>query len=237
MGRANHIDGLFIKLAQRDIRGHAYRALTPRAQAAINDLCLFYWEGSRENPIVLTQRWLAHRLSINPKTAGKVIDDLESHWFLNLERFGKLTGPLGERGALYRLTWLPTSDGHPAGHDSRGWLPEIPARDAVRIGPSTRRRKVVNAGQDASGRGHNRSVLTPGVALLNVTKNLGGAAPTASFAIRLSADELATRNSNSLPLFGEPVVLRFSIQHASDPIGISRFHPTVGRQISHMISR
>jgi hypothetical protein len=166
MGRDNHVDGLFVKLAQRDIRSAAYKALGAWSRNAVVELDMTYWETLRENPIVLTQRWLADRLGIDPKTAAHVIDDLETHKFLELERIGKLTGPLGDRGALYRLTWLPTSDGAKATFDNRWWQPSIPASNAARLGASARDIRRAERGKKGLERTNFRPVLEPSNELL-----------------------------------------------------------------------
>ena len=144
MARDNHISGLFLKLAQKDYRSAAFRALKPWAKLAMFELDMSYWEGPRENPIVITRLWLAERLGVDPKTAAAAIDDLAAHWFLDRESAGRMTGPLGERGARYRMAWLPTSDGHPAQFDHRNWAPPIAVRNAVKLGASTREKKDIS---------------------------------------------------------------------------------------------
>ncbi len=182
MGRDNHVEGLFVKIAQRDLRSHAYKALGASSRNAIFELDLTYWETARQNPITLTQRWLADRLGIDPKTAGKVIDDLETHRFLDLVRFGKLTGPLRERGAEYRMTWLPTSDGAKATFESRGWLPSIPASHAAKLGASARDIRRVERGRTGLERTSFRPVLEPSNELLTKLQSL--AAPKKKVASR-----------------------------------------------------
>lgn len=166
MGRDNHINGLFARLSQRDMRCPAYLALATTSRLAIFELDLAYWESIRANPITLTQRWLAERMGIDPKTAARIIDDLEAHRFLELIRFGKITGPLGDRGAQYRLTWHPTNDGHKATFDNRGWLPGIPAKNAAKIGASARDIRRVEAGGKGLERTGFRRVVEPSLELV-----------------------------------------------------------------------
>lgn len=237
MGRLNHMDGLFTKLSQKDIRSAAFKAIGARSQAAITHLTMSYWEGARANPQVITQRWLADRIHANPKTAGKVIDDLETHWFLELERKGKLTGPLGERGALYRLTWLPTSDGHPPGHDSRRWLPQVKLPSVAKTNASTRRLLPSNAARIGARRGKSGSVEAP-------TDSAWPAAGKASVPrVFETPTDLAksrhsdTRNGNPLSACERSARPSFLIGHAAGTVAVSIFHPITARQISHMISR
>jgi hypothetical protein len=136
MSRANHITGLFARLSQRDMRCPAYKALSPWARCAIIELDLHYWETGRLNPVTLTQRWLAGYLGVDPKTAARVLDELEGHWFLEPTRLGRTTGPHNMRGAEYRMVWLPTSDGAQATFDHRGWQPALPPYTGV-SGPPT----------------------------------------------------------------------------------------------------
>lgn len=143
---ARVLNGLFVALLQRDVRSAAFQALSAKARCAIIELDMSYWETNRLNPLVLTQRWLASRLKINPKTASHILLELETHWFLEPTRIGRLTGPNSDRGAEYRMTWLPTSDGVPATFDSRKWSPPIPSYDASRKGASTGRKTPLNAG-------------------------------------------------------------------------------------------
>ncbi len=130
MARDNYTKGLFAKFSQRDMRSQAYKNLSALAKVAIFELELHYWESGRSNPIEITQRWLAELICCNPKTAGKVITSLEGYKFLEVERIGKMKGPLRARAAIYRLTWHPDNEGQPPTHDYRQWTPPIP--------PSTR---------------------------------------------------------------------------------------------------
>jgi hypothetical protein len=175
VGRTNHVNGLFAKFAQRDLRGEAFKALGPQARLALLELEMSYWELGRTNPMVLTQRWLAHRMAIDPKTAARAIDELETHWFIRLERMGRTTGPLGDRGALYRLCWQPTNDGQPATFENRGWLPNITHRNAAKLGASTRTLKAIDAGESGLQRTTFRSVQGACSELLIQLQKRGGA--------------------------------------------------------------
>lgn len=119
MARENYTKGLFAKFSQRDMHSKAYRNLCARAKVAIFELDLHYWESGRSNPIEITQRWLAELICCNPKTAGKVITSLDDHGFLEIERMGKLKGPLRARAAVYRLTWHPDNEGQLATYNYR----------------------------------------------------------------------------------------------------------------------
>lgn len=149
---ARVIDGLFVALRQRDLRSAAYRDLSANARCSIVELDLWYWENGRINPLVLTQRWLASHMNVNPKTATRILAELETHWFLELERIGKMTGPNGQRGSLYRMTWLPSNDGVPASFASRGWMPPIPASGAPEKGASTGQMRRMDGAAKGGGR-------------------------------------------------------------------------------------
>lgn len=237
MGRANHTNGLFTQLAQKDIRGAAYSALGARARATITELTMSYWEGTRANPQVITQRWLADRIQANPKTAAKVINELESHWFLELERKGKTTGPLGERGSLYRLTWLPTSDGHPPGNDSRGWLPEIIINDVSKTDAYTHPRGTRSAAITGSGRGSNRGVGTDTRIGESKRRSAGSARASAITSPAIAEPSGDTRNDSDLSCCEPPLQRPFSIYHATGVASLSMFHPMASAKVSYVISR
>jgi len=97
--------------------------------------------------MVLSNLWVAKQLGVDPKTAAKVLVELDDHGFLRLDRFGKITGPTAERGTRYRLTWHPTNDGSPATFENRAWLPKIPPSNAVKKGSSTRELRALERGR------------------------------------------------------------------------------------------
>ena len=100
---------------------------------------MHYWESNRQNPIELPERWLADALGCNPKTARRVIGELDDYGFIRLERKGKLKGALKGRAAIYRLTWQPDNEGTKPSQDYLQF-PMLPAnRDAHEKGASTRR--------------------------------------------------------------------------------------------------
>ena len=183
MARGNHIPGLFARMAQRDMRSESYKALGPWARCAILELDLYYWETGRQNPLVLTQRWLAAQLSIDPKTAAKILEELEAHGFLELLRFGKMTGPTGERGALYRMTWQPTNDGMPASFENRGWMAKIPSTNVGKSTASTGEIVPFDAGRKGSERTTFRDVgptAKEALAKVKAQRNQGHKSPLAA---------------------------------------------------------
>ena len=158
MARRNHTDGLFAKLSQRMLRCTAYRGLSPFGKNAVIELEMNYWESNRANPIELPERWLAEVLGCNPKTARRVITELDDWGFIAMERRGKLKGPLKSRAAVYRLTWQPDNEGSPATNDYRGYQEIKSKSDARKNGALTRQNGNIRAPKSNAARSNFRSV-------------------------------------------------------------------------------
>ncbi len=158
MARVNHIRGLFARLSQRDMRGPAFRTLCAFSKVAIFELDLHYWESDRSNPIEIPQRWLAELLGCSAKTAARVITELDDHGFLEIERHGKMKGPVRARAAVYRLTWQADNEGQKATFNNRDWQLPFAKSNAGNTSASTGYNSRVNAGRGYAERTHFRDV-------------------------------------------------------------------------------
>lgn len=143
-------NGLHAQWSQRHIRSPAFAELSFGAQATLLHLDLIYWESQRQNPIEVGQRWLAEEMKCDPKTAAKIINELDDGGFIARERVGSMRGPRKQRASVYRLTWHPTNDGERATLDFLVKCAPIPKRDAGKIGASTKQIMPLNAPQKGS---------------------------------------------------------------------------------------
>jgi len=92
MARTNkHID-LYVSFYVKDMESEAFQNLSKICQWAIFMLDKLSWQSDRRNPIPLSQKFLADFLGCDPKTAQKILTELDDNGFLVLESRGKLRG-------------------------------------------------------------------------------------------------------------------------------------------------
>lgn len=114
-------NGIHVGIPQGLMRSEAFGELKPISQIAIVWLDLIYWEGSRRNPMKISQKNLADWISCSNKTAQTVLTDLDDYGFLRRERAGSLKGVHSGRTAIYRLTWQHDNSGIPPTRDYKSY--------------------------------------------------------------------------------------------------------------------